>query len=61
MWAVFIHPLSKLDREQVVSAVAQTYNTALTYDTSFSSGVFNFGGGDNSDAHDALTERGLRS
>jgi hypothetical protein len=61
VWSTFIHPLSSLNEEELVSAVAQTYNAALTYGTSFSSGLFNYGGGDNSEAFDAIIEKGFRT
>ena len=61
VWSAFIHPLSSLREADLVSAIAQTYNAAFTYGTSFSSGVFNFNGGDNSDAFDAIIEKGLKS
>lgn len=47
VWSAFIHPLSPLTEDQLVSALAQTYNAALTFGESYSSGVFHFEGGDN--------------
>ncbi|MDT8429438.1 MAG: hypothetical protein RQ757_11790 [Pseudomonadales bacterium] len=47
VWSVFIHPLSPLHTEQLVSAIAQTVTLALTFGTSFSSGALSYGGGDN--------------
>lgn len=47
VWSVFIHPLSPLHAEQLVSAIAQTVTLALTFGTSFSSGALSYGGGDN--------------
>ena len=59
VWSAFIHPLSTLDEDEFFSAVAQTYNAALTFGDTYSSGVFQFGGGDNrSDVFDEIIEKG---
>ncbi|MEM7099679.1 MAG: hypothetical protein AAF541_15540 [Pseudomonadota bacterium] len=59
VWSAFIHPLSHLSEEEFFSAVAQTFNAALTFGGSYSSGVFQFGGGDNrSDIYDEVIEKG---
>ena len=58
---MFIHPLSALDDAEFVAGVAQTFNAAVTYGTTFSSGLFNFGGGDNGELFDAIKEKGTRS
>jgi hypothetical protein len=46
VWAVFIHPLSPLTKEQFISGLGQTVNVATTYGTLFSGGAMQFGGGD---------------
>jgi len=46
LWAVFIHPLSPLERDQFLSALGQTVNIALTYGRSYSGGAMTFSGGD---------------
>ncbi|WP_425044623.1 hypothetical protein [Primorskyibacter sp. S87] len=46
LWAVFIHPLSPLEKNQLISGLAQTVNVALSYGTLFSGGAMQFGGGD---------------
>ena len=46
LWAVFIHPLSPLERDQLISGIGQLVNLALTYGTDYSGGLFTFGGGD---------------
>lgn len=46
IWGVFIHPLSPLDQEQFASALVQVLNVAKSFGSSFSSGLFTFGGGD---------------
>ncbi len=49
LWATFIHPLSSLDDEQFLVGVGQTANIVATYGTSYSSGIFVFGGGDSAE------------
>lgn len=49
LWGTFIHPLSALDDEEFLSGLGQTVNLVLTFGTTFSSGVFSFGGGDSND------------
>ena len=46
LWAVFIHPLSPLKRDQLISGLGQTVNIALTYGSAYSGGAMSFGGGD---------------
>ncbi|MEM1237472.1 MAG: hypothetical protein AAGI10_10915 [Pseudomonadota bacterium] len=46
LWAVFIHPLSPLERDQLISGIGQTVNIALTYGSAYSGGAMSFGGGD---------------
>ncbi|MEL6914036.1 MAG: hypothetical protein AAFP13_06010 [Pseudomonadota bacterium] len=46
LWAVFIHPLSPLERDQLISGLGQTVNIALTYGATYSGGAMSFGGGD---------------
>ena len=46
LWAVFIHPLSPLERDQLISGLGQTINIALTYGGTYSGGAMSFGGGD---------------
>ncbi|MEM1231795.1 MAG: hypothetical protein AAGI15_14725 [Pseudomonadota bacterium] len=60
VWSVYIHPLSPLTSRQLSLALAQTYNAAATYGTTFSSGLFQFGGGDNRDQiFDEIIDRGV--
>ena len=57
IWATFMHPLSSLTEADFISAIAQTYTTAETFGTSYSSGAMVFGGGDSSGIHaDLLKE-----
>jgi len=46
LWGAFIHPLSSLEEDQLISALAQTVTVALSYGQSYSSGAVTFGGGD---------------
>lgn len=56
LWGVFIHPLSPLEREQLISGLAQTVNVALTYGQSYSGGASLFGGGDSNGIYENLLE-----
>ena len=46
LWGVFIHPLSPLQKNQLLSGLAQTVAVAQTYGTLYSGGAAVFGGGD---------------
>ncbi len=46
LWAVFIHPLSPLEKDQFISALGQTVNIARTYGTLYSGGALSYGAGD---------------
>lgn len=46
VWSAFIHPLSPLSEELVMSGLAQAVALAATYGSSFSSGLFIYRGGD---------------
>ena len=46
LWAVFIHPLRTLHDRQFIAAIGQTVNLALTYGTTYTSGLLTYGGGD---------------
>ncbi len=56
LWGVFIHPLSPLKREQLISGLVQTVNVARTYGQSYSGGAQVFGGGDSNDIYRQLLE-----
>ena len=59
VWSAFIHPLSSLTEAELISAMAQTFNTATTYGKSYSSGMFHFRGGDNrGEIFEEIIERG---
>jgi len=42
MYSAFIHPLSSINKTELVSAIEQVSNAALTFGTSFSSGELSF-------------------
>ena len=46
VWGVFLHPFRELERDQLISGIAQTVNVAKSYGTLYSSGAGQFGGGD---------------
>lgn len=56
LWGVFIHPLSSLDRKEVISGLIQTVNVARTYGSAYSGGAMHFGGGDTGDIYRELLE-----
>lgn len=57
VWSTFVHPLSTLTDQDFLSAIAQTAVAAETFGTTFSSGVFVFGGGDTQSLHEDLLRR----
>ncbi|MEM9798147.1 MAG: hypothetical protein AAF919_16760 [Pseudomonadota bacterium] len=57
VWAVFIHPLRPLRRDQLISGIGQTVNAALSYGTLYSSGAGQFGRGDSAGEQRKLLER----
>ncbi|MGB3689100.1 MAG: hypothetical protein WBA02_07355 [Jannaschia helgolandensis] len=57
VWSVFIHPLSSLRRDQLISGLGQTVNLAVSYGSLFSSGAGQFGRGDSSGEQQKLLER----
>ena len=46
VWGVFLHPFAELERDQLISGIAQTVNVAKSYGTLYSSGACQFGGVD---------------
>lgn len=51
LWGVFIHPLASLEKDQLLSALAQTVNVARTYGQTYSGGAHVFGGGDSGEIY----------
>lgn len=60
LWAVFIHPLSPLEKDQFISALGQTVNIAKTYGSLYTGGALSYGGGDSGGLHRALIEELLK-
>lgn len=56
LWGVFIHSLAELEKDQLISGLAQTVNVAKTYGTLYSSGGVQFGAGDSGDLQRQLIE-----
>ncbi|WP_299375936.1 hypothetical protein [uncultured Tateyamaria sp.] len=54
LWGVFIHPLSPLQKDQLLSAFIQTINVARTYGQTYSGGAVTFGGGDSNGIYEDL-------
>lgn len=57
VWAVFIHPLSSLTDDQLLSGIAQTAIAVETFGTAFTSGIVTFGGGDSQGIYEDLQRR----
>ncbi|MCF6233638.1 MAG: hypothetical protein L3J36_11170 [Rhodobacteraceae bacterium] len=56
LWGVFIHPLSPLQKDQLLSALVQTVGLARTFGTTYSGGANVFGGGDSNQIYRDLLE-----
>jgi hypothetical protein len=56
LWSVYIHPLSPLQKNQLISGLGQVVNLALTYGTVYSGGGLNFQGGDSAGINRRLIE-----
>jgi hypothetical protein len=56
LWGVFLHPFAQLERDQLISGVAQTVNVAKTYGTLYTSGAAQFGAGDSGNLQRQLIE-----
>lgn len=56
VWGVFIHPLAALEREQLLSGLAQTVNLARTYGSLYTGGANVFGRGDSAEIYQNLFE-----
>ncbi len=60
LWAVFIHPLRPLEKDQFISGIGQTLNLASTYGSLFTGGAMSFGGGDSVPLQRQLIDRLLK-
>lgn len=58
VWAVYIDPLSPLDRERLADAALQVWTAAATFGTTFPSGTTRYLGGDSDERiRERLRER----
>lgn len=57
LWGVFIHPFRELERDQLISGIAQTVNVAQTYGGLYTSGAGQFGAGDSAGLQAQLLQR----
>ena len=57
LWSVYIHPLSPLKKDQLISGIGQTVNVARTYGSFYSGGAQVYGQGDSPQLHQQLIER----
>ena len=58
LWSTYIHPLSPLETDQLLSGIAQTVTLAQTYGDTYTSGAIMFGGGDTRGLIQELLELG---
>ena len=49
LWGTYIHPLSTLTDEELLSGLGQTANVVASFGASYSSGLFIFGSGDSAE------------
>ena len=56
LWGVYLHPFKELERDQLISGIAQTVNVAKTYGALYTSGAGQFGAGDSGDLQRDLIE-----
>ncbi|WP_298299619.1 hypothetical protein [uncultured Litoreibacter sp.] len=60
LWGVFIHPLSPLEKDQLISGLGQAVNLAKTYGSLYTGGAMSFGGGDSVPLQRQLIDRLLK-
>jgi len=60
LWSAYIHPLSPLEKDQLISGIGQVVNLAQSYGTLYSSGGLLYGGGDSGALQRALIEELLK-
>ncbi|MEM8786882.1 MAG: hypothetical protein AAGE76_01330 [Pseudomonadota bacterium] len=56
LWGTFIHPLSPLEKDQLISGLGQTVNIAKTYGSLYTGGALTFGDGDSAQLHRELID-----
>lgn len=57
LWAVFLHPMAALDRDQLILGLGQAVNVAKTYGTLYTGGAAQFGAGDSGGLQRQLIDR----
>lgn len=57
LWGLYIHPLSPLQKNQLISGIGQVVNLVRSYGTVYSGGALTFGGGDSEGINRQLIER----
>jgi len=60
LWSAYIHPLSALEKDQLISGIGQVVNLAQSFGTLYSSGGLLYGGGDSGALQRALIEELLK-
>ena len=56
LWSTFLHPLSTLQDDEFAKGLGQMVNLVATYGSTYSSGLFVFGGGDSQEEQRQLIE-----
>jgi hypothetical protein len=56
LWSAFIHPLTPLEKDQLISGLGQVVNLAQSYGTLYSGGALQYGGGDSGALQRALID-----
>lgn len=56
LWSVYIHPLTELQPQQLISGLVQTVTLAQTYGGAYASGSLSFGGGDSAERYRELMQ-----
>lgn len=57
LWSVFLHPLSPLQKNQLISGIGQVVNLVRSYGATYSGGALSFGGGDSDSINRQLIDR----
>jgi len=60
LWSAYIHPLSPLQKDQLISGIGQVVNLAQSFGTLYSSGGLLYGGGDSGALQRALIDELLK-
>jgi len=60
LWSAYIHPLSPLEKNQLISGLGQVANLALSYGTLYSGGALQYRGGDSGALQRSLIDELLK-